>query len=159
MMIGLFFFIRASVKDRTKQIQLIPTESEDVLLKELQEYFETRAYKITSVDQESKQVTFEGLVRPSFFLAILLTFLALVGLSCLVLILFLLFPNVNGVFWLFLLFAPIAGVFYWRKAERFEKILLQVVVPNTGGFNLVSVIAHRDELIQLQENLSVQILD
>ena len=39
MMIGLFFFIRASVKDRIKQIQLVPAESEDVLVKKLQEYF------------------------------------------------------------------------------------------------------------------------
>jgi hypothetical protein len=39
MMLGLFFFIRASVKDRTKQIQLVPPDSEDVLLKKLQQYF------------------------------------------------------------------------------------------------------------------------
>ncbi len=158
MMIGLFFFIRASVKDRTKQIQLVPDESEDILIKKLQQYFETRAYQMTAVDPENKQVTFKGFVQPSLFLAILLTFLALVGFSCLALILFLLFPSVRGVFWLLLLLAPAAGVFYWRKAGRWEQILLQVV-SKTDSPNLVSVIAHRDELIQLQENLSVQTVD
>ena len=158
MMIGLFFFIRASVKDRTKQIQLVPDESEDILLKKLQEYFEARAYQLTSIDAKNKQVTFEGFVQPSLFLAILLSFLAIVGLSCLALILFLLFPSVNYVFWLLVLVAPLAGVFYWQKAGRLEKILLQVT-PKTDSPNLVTITAHRDELIQLQSNLSVQTVD
>ena len=158
MMIGLFFFIRASVKDRTKQIQLIPAESEDILLKKLQEYFEGRAYQLTSIDAQNKQVTFEGFVQPSIFLAILLSLLAIVGLSCLALILFLLFPSVNNVFWLLVLVAPLAGVFYWKKAGRLKKILLKVI-PKTNSTNLVTVTAHRDELIQLQSNLSVQTVD
>ena len=158
MMIGLIFFIRASVKDRTKQIKLIPEESADILIKKLQDYFEQRAYKITAVDPEERLVTFKGFVKPSLFLAILLTCLAIVGLSCLVLILFLLFPSIQTIFWLLLLFAPIAGFFYWKKAGRLEQILLQVVSqPNKP--NLVSVIAHRDELIQLKENLSIQTID
>jgi len=158
MMIGLIFFIRASVKDRTKQIKLIPDESADLLIKMLQDYFEQRAYKITAVDPEAKLVTFKGFVQPSLFLAILLTCLAIVGLSCFVMILFLLFPKIKAVFWLLLLLAPLAGVFYWKKAGRLEQILLQVISqPNKP--NLVSIIAHRDELIQLQENLSVQAID
>ena len=158
MMIGLFFFIRASVKDRTQQIQLLPSESEDVLIKKLQQYFETRAYQLTAVDPENKEVTFKGFVQPSVFLTVLLTFLAGVGFSCLALVLFLLFPSVDRLFWLLVLFAPLAGVFYWRKAGRWEKILLRVISRQDSP-NLVSVIAHRDELIQLEENLSVQTVD
>lgn len=158
MMIGLFFFIRASVKDRTKQIQIIPAESEDILIKKLQEYFEARAYQLIAIDATKKQVAFKGFVKPSLFLAILLSFLAVVGLSCLALILFLLFPNVNSIFWLLVLIAPLAGVFYWQKAGRWEKILLQVT-PKTNSPNLVTITAHRDELIQLQENLSVQTVE
>ena len=157
MFIGLFFFIRASVKDRTKQIQLIPSESEDVLIKTLQEYFEARSYQLTAVNPQEKQVAFKGFVRPSLFLAILLSLLASVGLSCLVLILFLLFPEMSKIFWSLVLIAPLAGVFYWRKAGRWEKILLEVVSKTDS--NLVAVTAHRDELIQLQENLSVQTLE
>ena len=158
MMIGLFFFIRASVKDRTKQIQLVPTESEDILLKKLQDYFEARAYQLTSVDPQNKQVAFKGFVKPSLFLAILLSLLAVVGLSCLALILFLLFPSLSNLFWLLVLIAPWAGVFYWRKAGRWEEILLQVTSAADSP-NLVTVTAHRDELIQLQENLPVQTVD
>ncbi len=158
MLIGLFFFIRASVKDRTKQMQLIPDESEDILLKKLQEYFEARAYRLTAVNVENKQIAFKGFVKPSLFLAILLSFLAVVGLSCLALVLFLLFPDVKNVFWLLVLIAPLAGVFYWRKAGRWEEILLQVT-SKTDSPSLVTVTAHRDELIQLQENLSVQTVD
>ena len=158
MIIGLFFFIRASVKDRTKQIQLVPTESEDILLKKLQQYFESRAYKITAVDAQNKQVAFKGFVQPSLFLAILLSFLAVVGLSCLALVLFLLFPSVHNLFWLLVAIAPLAGVFYWKKAGRWEEVLLQVTsIPDSP--NLVTVTAHRDELIQLQENLSVTTVD
>ncbi|MEM9510577.1 MAG: cofactor assembly of complex C subunit B [Cyanobacteria bacterium P01_E01_bin.35] len=57
-----------------------------------------------------------------------------------------------------MLAAPLAGIFYWKKAGRWEKILLQVV-PQIDSPNLVSITAHRDELIQLQENLSVQTVD
>lgn len=158
MMIGLFFFIRASVKDRTKQIQLLPADSEDILIKTLQEYFESRAYQLTSVDPDSKQVAFKGYVQPSLFLAVLLSFLAVVGLSCLTLVLFLLFPHLNRFSWLLLLVAPLAGRFYWQKAGRWEKILLQVIARKELP-NLVSITAHRDELIKLQENLKVQTVD
>ncbi|MEN9565817.1 MAG: hypothetical protein RLZZ69_1013 [Cyanobacteriota bacterium] len=166
MMIGLVFFIRASVKDRTKQIQLLPAESADVLIKKLQDYFEARAYQLTSVDPETKQVAFKGYVQPSLFLALLLSFLALVGLSCLTLVLLLLFPNLNRLCWLLLLIAPFAGVFYWQKAGRWESIMLQVITTSDREAfsdgnrpNLVRVTAHRDELIQLQENLAVEVWD
>lgn len=155
MIIGLFFFIRASVKDRTKQLNLLPDRSEDILIAKLQEYFEGRAYRLTSVDPENKQVAFEGYVKPSVFLAVLLTLLAIAGLSCLALILFLLFPNLSQIGWLLVLAAPFAGVFYWQKAGRQEQILLQVV-DVAESQNIVRITAHRDELIQLQENLTVQ---
>ena len=154
MFVGLFFFIRASVKDRTKQIQLLPDESEDVLIKRLQEYFEARAYHITSVDPENKRVAFKGYVQPSVFLAILLSFLAIVGLSCLVFVLILLFPNLNNLSWLLVAIAPLAGIFYWQKAGRWEEISLQVIARSDLP-NLVTITAHRDELIQLQENLTL----
>ena len=158
MFIGLFFFIRASVKDRTKQIQLLPDESEDVLIKRLQEYFEERAYQITAVDPEKKQVAFRGYVQPSVFLAILLSFLAIVGLSCLTFVLMLLFPNLSSLTWLLVAIAPLAGIFYWQKAGRWEEILLRVV-SRSDRPNLVAITAHRDELIQLQENLTLKTVD
>lgn len=155
MIIGLFFFIRASVKDRTKQLDLLPERSEDLLLGKLQDYFEARAYRLAAVDPENRRITFEGYVQPSVFLAILLTLLAMIGLSCLTLVLVQLIPSSNRFYWMLVLAAPFAGVFYWRKAGRPEKILLQVV--DAASQNIVRITAHRDELIQLQENLSVTV--
>lgn len=44
-MIGLFFFIRASVKDRTEQVTLNFQMPEDDLLTRLQTYFENELIK------------------------------------------------------------------------------------------------------------------
>lgn len=153
--IGLLFFIRASIKDRTKQIKLIPDESEEVFLSKLQTYFEQRAYQIVNVDTENQTVTFQGFVKPSFFLAILLTGLAGLGLFCLALVLAFLYPNLTGFSWCLLALAPVAGFFYWRNAGRSENVLLGLY-PRKEGMNLVTVTAHRDELIQLQNNLNLQ---
>lgn len=158
MMVGLFFFIRASVKDRTKQIKLIPSDSEDILLEKLQKYFESRAYQLVAIDAEQERVTFRGFVRPSMLLAVLLTILAAFGLSCLALILYWLLPGNNSFLWLLLLLSPVAGIFYWRKAGRWEEILLQVVLDeNNANSKIVKVTAHRDELIQLQKNMALQV--
>ena len=156
--IGLFFFIRASVKDRTKQIKLIAPESETILLSKLQEYFEQRAYQIVDVDAKNQTVTFQGFVRPSLLLAVLLTGLAISGLFCMALVLSFLYPSWSSFSWLLLVLAPIAGIFYWRNAGRWEKILLAVKSETTNS-NLVIVTAHRDELIQLQKNFSLQTVE
>ncbi|GAB4542215.1 MAG: cofactor assembly of complex C subunit B [Pleurocapsa sp.] len=160
MLVGLFFFIRASVKDRTEQIKLVVSDSESPteILTKLQKYFEERAYKPIAVDADTQQATFQGFVQASLFLAILLTILATVGLSCLALILSLLFPASSSLCWLLLVLAPVAGVFYWRKAGRLEKISLSVPLE-TKTQNLVVVTGHRDELINLQKNLSLTVVD
>ena len=126
MMIGLVFFIRASVKDRTEQIVLSSSESEDSFLPKLQKYFDDRAYRVIAVDALSNEVTFQGFVKPSVFMGIFLSFLSCLGLSCLVLVLFMLFPQMSKLLWLVLLMTPLAGIFYWQKAGRLEKVLLSI---------------------------------
>lgn len=81
--VGLFFFIRASVKDRIEQVKLTAQESEESLLTLLQQYFEQRAYRVAAVDAAINQVTFQGFVQPSWFMAIFLTLLAACGTLCL----------------------------------------------------------------------------
>ena len=58
--VGLFFFIRASIKDRTEQVKLIVTEPEESLLARLQEYFDRRSYRIAALDRATGEVTFGG---------------------------------------------------------------------------------------------------
>ena len=159
-MLGLFFFIRASIKDRTQQIKLIAEGPQELLLSQLQEYFDQRAYRVNALDAAQNQVTFQGFVRPSWFLAIFLTFLAACGLLCLALVLSLLYPSLGSFFLLLLLLAPAAGIFYWRKAGRLEQVFLKVEPlpsPDEGEQTIITVTAHRDELIQLQQALPFKI--
>ena len=157
--IGLFFFIRASIKDRTEQIKLISPEPEESLLQKLQQYFEQRAYRLAAVDATTRQVTFQGFVRPSWFMAIFLTVLAASGILCLALVLSILYPQFTKIFLGLVLLAPAAGIFYWQGAGRNEQVYLKVetlVNQETGQQNLITVTAHRDELAQLQQSLALQ---
>ena len=158
MMVGLVFFIRASVKDRTEEIELSTSESEESILPKLQKYFDERAYKVIAVDALSNEVTFQGFVQPSLFMGIFLSFLSALGLSCLILVLFMLFPQMSRIFWLLLLLAPLAGVFYWQKAGRLEQVLLSINKNNSDNptQNIIRVTGHRDELIQLRQNVSFE---
>lgn len=156
--VGLFFFIRASTKDRTQEIKLVSEQGEDSLMEQLQRYLQQRSYRVAKVDAEQNQVIFEGFVRPSVFLAIFLTFLAAVGILCLALVWSLLFPSLGNVlFWLVLL-SPTAGVFYWKKAARSEQVSLKVeqIKEKPQMQSSITVTAHRDELIELQRSLQLK---
>ena len=158
--VGLFFFIRASVKDRTQQMTLIAEQPEESLFTQLQQYFARRSYQIAAVDAAHNQVTFQGFVRPSWFLAIFLTLLAGCGILCLVLVLSQLFPQIGGIFLVLLLLAPASGLFYWQKAGRLEQVSLRVETYSgvgTGTKSLITVTAHRDELAGLQKALQLKL--
>lgn len=160
--VGLFFFIRASVKDRTEQEKLIAQEPEESLLARLQQYFDERAYRVAAVDAATNQVTFQGFVRPSWFLAIFLTLLAACGILCLSLVLSFLYPTFTNFFLGLVILAPIAGVFYWKKAGRSEQVSLTVEslpTAKTGQQTLLTVTGHRDELAQLKQSLHLKAQD
>ncbi|BAY60563.1 hypothetical protein NIES22_06220 [Calothrix brevissima NIES-22] len=156
--VGLFFFIRASTKERTQTAQLISEQDEATLMPQLKEYFRSRSYRVAAVDREQNQVTFEGFVKPSWFLAVFLTLLALAGLVCLSLVLSILFPSVRSLFFGLLLLSPMSGIFYWKKAGRLEKVSLKLESnPNQQqSSSKITVIAHRDELTELQKALQLK---
>jgi Flp pilus assembly protein TadB len=158
LLVGQFFFIRASTKDRTETAQLISKQEEAILLPQLKEYFRARSYRVAAVDPSQNQVTFEGFVRPSLFLAVFLTLLSTVGTLCLALVLSQLFPNLGIIFLVLLLLAPLSGLFYWRKAGRLEKVSLQVepTQSNETFPSRITVVAHRDELIELRKALQLE---
>lgn len=156
--IGLLFFIRASTKDRTEIVKLVSEQAEASLMPKLKQYFAQRSYQIASVNPEQNQVTFEGLVRPSWFLAIFLTLLAASGILCLSLVLSMLFPSLGQVFLGLVLLAPVAGVFYWTGAQRPEKVSLKLETSEDqqkSSGSQITVIAHRDELRELQKALQL----
>ncbi|CAA9303036.1 Bacterial cell division membrane protein [uncultured Coleofasciculus sp.] len=157
--VGLLFFIRASVKDRTQQVGLIAQESEESILTRLQQYFDQRAYRVAALDAATNQVTFQGFVRPSWFMAIFLTTLAACGILCLSLVLSFLYPSLDRLFLGLVLLSPAAGLFYWKKAGRNEQVSLRVEpvsIQETGIQTLITVTAHRDELQQLQQALKLK---
>lgn len=159
--VGLFFFIRASAKDRTEVAKLLAEQQGEPLLERLQQYFSGRAYRLISVDATTNQVVYEGTVRPSLFLAIFLSLLATVGILCLALVLSLLFPSASRFLPLLLLLAPAAGVFYWRRAGRPEKVALQVefLSEQPSPQSLLTVTAHRDEVAELRQSLGLKLME
>jgi Cofactor assembly of complex C subunit B len=156
LVVGLFFFIRASTKARIEQMVLETSDSEATLLPKLQAYFTDRAYRIAAVDRDTDIITFEGLVRPSVFLTLLLTGLAAIGALSLSLVLSMLFPDGGKLFLFLLLIAPLAGWFYWQGSARTEQVRLKVEaqdgepVPTT-----IKISGHRDELAVFQETLQL----
>jgi hypothetical protein len=156
--VGLFFFIRASTKDRTETAHLISMQDESTLMPLLKDYFQSRSYRVAAVDSEQNQVTFEGYVRPSWFLAIFLTLLAAIGILCLSLVLSFLFPNLSRVFPGMVLLSPLSGTFYWKKAKKLEKVSLKLDRANNNDRfpSKITVVAHRDELIELQRALNLK---
>lgn len=161
MLIGQFFFIRAATKDRTETARLISDEDEAILLPKLKEYFRCRSYQVTSVDAERNQVSFEGLVRPSLFLAAFLTLLGTVGTLCLALVLSMVIAIPKYSFLGLVLFSPLIGLFYWQKAKRLEKVLLKVESSDSEirSSSKITVIAHRDEVIELQRALRLRLCE
>lgn len=158
-LVGLLFFVRASVKDRTQTTKFVSDLSEEALAGQLQQYFSQRAYRIVDVDAEQNQVAFEGVVRPSWFLAIFLTLLTVVGMACLALVIATLFPANSFIPFLSVLLAPLTGVFYWRKAKRPEQVFLRIdseQCDNQLGQSVITVVAHRDELAELQRSLTLK---
>ena len=155
--VGLFFFIRASTKDRTQQVKFVSDSSETSLMTQLQQYMQQRSYQVTRVDAENNSVTFEGFVRPSVFLAIFLSILAAVGFLCLALVWSILFPSWSLVFLSLVFLSPAAGIFYWKKAARNEQVSLKL--ENTSSDrqqSQVTVIAHRDEVIEMARSIKLK---
>lgn len=162
MLIGLWFFIRASVKDRTIVERMGYPKAVDALEQDLRQYFDDRSYSVKSLDREREVITWEGFVQPSLPLAILLSFLASIGLFCLSLVLLLVIPAVGPSWFAVVLFAPAAGSFYWKRAGRLEEVSYRVLEPEASPDldsnikSLLSISAHRDEILSLQQALQFQ---
>lgn len=139
-------------------MQWMIAEPEDSFLGKLQAYFLERAYRVSRVEPEHHQIIFEGIVRPSAFLAIFLTSLAAIGILCLTLVLSMLFPTWSRAFVGLVVLAPIAGIFYWKKAGRQEQVFLRIETitqSNQSTQTKLTVTAHRDELAELQRYLNL----
>ncbi|MEO0457800.1 MAG: cofactor assembly of complex C subunit B [Cyanobacteria bacterium P01_A01_bin.114] len=163
--VGLFFFIRASTKERIQTARFESAQSADDLRSQLVDYFERRAYR-SEVAEESAYletpvqtpIQMRGQVRPSVFLAIFLGLLAAVGALCLSLVLAFQFPGIGKWSLGTLILVPMASIFYWRRAGREESIEFETAPSGSAGAYLTFT-GHRDEAIQLAANLPLKRLE
>ncbi len=156
MLVGLVFFIRASTKDRTVITRLASQESVDSLHQQLKDYFDERSYRVKSFEGEESPITWEGMVQASIAMALFLSFLAVIGLFCLALVLVIIAPAVGKFWFALLLLSPLAGVFYAKRAERLEEVSYRIRAAQDDGGCVLSISAHRDEIISLQQRLTFQ---
>lgn len=148
LVVGLFFFIRGSTKDRIEEIEFFSLDSPENALELIQSHLENRAYSLSKVEPEVQQMIFDGKVQPSWFLAIFLTVLTAIGLSSLGLVLSFLLPEFKPFFLGLNLLSPLSGFFYWKGAQRIENVTVRVLSNQN-----ISVIGHRDELSLLKNGL------
>jgi hypothetical protein len=162
MVVGLVFFIRASTKDRIETLTLVRPTEPLTLLQAITAHFEARSYVITAAEASPQRLTFRGRVRPSIFLASFLTLLAAVGALCFALVLANLWPAYATAFLGLLGLAPAAGWFYCRGADRDGEITIELQPPGLSETSpeastaAVTVTAHRDELIALEQSFGRQ---
>lgn len=152
--IGLFFFIRSSVKDRTEQLTLQSEETAAAIAAQLRAHFTSRSYRIAEIEPSRDRITFEGNVQPSWFLAIFLTALTAIGLLCIVPIVSILAPQIAQISAGLVLLSPLAGAFYWKQAGRTEQVSLRVEPlseTDSQTRSQVTIRGHRDELAALQQ--------
>lgn len=157
--IGLWFFIRASVKDRTESLRFW-ADADVAILEKLQRYFTDRAYRINRVDPERQQLVFSGYVQPSLGLALFLSLLAGIGLLCLGLVLIIVIPSLTLMCLSLVLLSPLAGWFYWQRAGRMEEVTLEVesLANESIHRQKIAITAHRDELTQLQKVFTLELV-
>ena len=154
--IGLMFFIKASVKDRIEKISFAINEPEEAFLVKLDQYLVDRAYKLVDIS-DNTGVTYQGLVAPSWFMAIFLTSLAAGGFLCLGLVLNYIF--ISNLYLGLAVLAPLAGLFYWKKSERLEQIVFVATEKSPEervNGSMFSLTGHRDELKILERSLGIQ---
>jgi hypothetical protein len=152
--IGLFFFIKASVKARIETATWSLPQPDQQVVQSVTEYLEGRAYRLQSVNRDQNQVVFTGFVSASTGMAVFLSVLAAVGFLCLGLTLSVQFPELGYGGLLTVLVAPLAGWFYQKKSTRPEQIILSVKGSETTHQTRLRITAHRDEIASLETALS-----
>ncbi len=157
--VGLFFFLRASGKDRTERRLYGSSASLEELGEGVQNYFRSRSYHLEDLNSEG-WASFQGQGQPSLFLTGYLTTLAAIGLACLSTVLQSLHPDWHGLPWLLPLFAPLAGWYYRRRSQKTEtvKVRIEESEDSTVAETQLQIVGHRDELDTLEQQLNLDLL-
>ena len=153
--IGLFFFLRASSKDRTTVVEISSSQQPVKVLNDLYEWLKLRGWKQIGGDFEQRILIFKGQVVSSRILAIFLGILGGFGSCALGLVIIQIYP-VFG-WWpilLGLIGGPLSGIVYFKKSAREEKFELRLInKADDQESTFMRLRAHRDELISLENEL------
>ena len=153
--IGLFFFLRASSKDRTTVVELTSSKQPLEVLNVIYEWLNLRGWQQLGGDFDQRILIFKGQVIASKFLAIFLSVLGGFGSCALGLVIIQIFPSFS--WWpilLGLIGGPLSGLIYFKKSAREEKFELRLVSNDDEEMTSMRLRAHRDELISLENELS-----
>ena len=152
--IGLFFFLRASSKDRTTVVEISSSQKPVKVLNDLYEWLDLRGWKQTGGDFNQRILIFKGQVVSSKFLAIFLGILGGFGSCALGLVIIQIYPALS--WWpilLGLIGGPLSGMVYFKKSAREEKFELRLINKDDDVMTFLRLRAHRDELISLENEL------
>jgi len=154
--IGLFFFLKASSKDRTTVVEITSSQKPLEVLNVMYDWLNLRGWKQIGGDFEKRILIFKGQVVSSKLLAIFLSLLGGFGSCSLGLVIIQIYPTLG--WWpilLGLIGGPLSGIIYFKKSAREEKFELRLI-SNEGNeeMTLMRLRAHRDELISLENELS-----
>ena len=154
--IGLFFFLRASSKDRTTIVEITSSQKPLEVLNVMCEWLNLRGWKQTGGDFDQRILIFKGEVLSSKLLAIFLSLLGGFGSCALGLVIIQIYPILG--WWpilLGLIGGPLSGILYFRKSSREEKFELRLISDEENEeITSMRLRAHRDELISLENELS-----
>ena len=154
--IGLFFFLRASSKDRTTVIEITSSQKPLEVLNVMYEWLNLRGWTQTGGDFDQRVLVFKGQVVSSKLLAIFLGLLGGCGSCALGLVIVQIYPVLG--WWPILsglIIGPLTGIIYSKKSAREEKFELRLINENNNEeITSMRLRAHRDELISLENELS-----
>jgi len=154
--IGLFFFLRASSKDRTTIIEITSSQKPIEVLNIMYEWLKLRGWEQIGGDFDKRILIFKGQVVSSKLLAIFLSILGGFGSCALGLVIIQIYPVMG--WWpilLGLIGGPLSGIIYSKKSAREEKFELRLISNEENDeLTFLRLRAHRDELISLEKELS-----
>ena len=114
--IGLFFFLRASSKDRTTVVEITSQKKPVEVLDVMYEWLNLRGWKQSGGDFDQRILIFKGQVVSSKLMAIFLSLLGGFGSCALGLVIIQIFPTLG--WWpilLGLIGGPSSGIIYFMK--------------------------------------------
>ena len=152
--IGLFFFLRASSKDRTTTIEISSTKEPIEALNMICDWLCLRGWKQIGGNFNKQILTFKGQVTSSKLLAIFLSILGGLGSCALGLVIIQIYPPLG--WWPILLAfvgGPLSGIIYFKKSHREETFEFRLVNSDKSDLTQFKLKAHRDELIALENEL------